>query len=81
MLNIRGMSTADSLLGVMVHRAALLLHCEAYPHCCLTAVFGWGSVNARPDPVTSCLLGEQFAQVDAGAEDPMIAWPAAKHLP
>src|SRR5574340_439496 len=36
MLNIRGMSTADSLLGVMVHPATLLLHCETYPHCTVT---------------------------------------------
>src|SRR5574340_781786 len=65
MLNIRGMSTADSLLSVMVHPAALLLHCETYPHCFLNPWYsGRGCVNARPDPVTPRVLLRGFPRLE-----------------
>ena len=51
MLNIRGMSTVDSLLGVTVHSAALALHCRTCPIVFLPRGFQVGGcVNARPDP-------------------------------
>jgi len=58
MLNIRGMSTVDSLLGVMVHPAELALHCRT----CLTVFFRWAAVLMQ-DPTPTLVGFENYSKL------------------